>query len=59
MDIVTRWNHIVTYADGLIMVANNHMEYLNVMQKQYLIRDIELSPEYYLGKNIEGQVNGT
>ena len=55
----TKYEYMATYVDDIIIVAEDPMKYLNTIKKHFLIRNIKLAPEYYLGYEIEMRNNGT
>ena len=48
-----RYDYIATYVDAIIIVAQKPEEYLIKIKEIYPIRNIEYTPEYYLGNNLE------
>ena len=55
----SKYKYMTTYVDDIIIVANNPMKYLNKLTNIFLIKNIELAPEFYLGDDIEMKENGT
>ena len=54
-----KYEYIATYVDDIIVVAIDPKMYLDEVKKQYSVRNIEMTPEYYLGNNIEVRTNNT
>ena len=54
-----KYEYIATYVDDIIIVAKDPNKYLNVVKDKYPIRNIEETPEYYLGNNLEMRDNNT
>jgi hypothetical protein len=53
------YEYIATYVDDIIIVAKEPEVYLKKIQDVFPIRDIEKSPSYYLGNNLEIRENET
>ena len=55
----SKYAYIATYVDGIIIVAVDPKEYLEVLQSRFTIRNVEMTPDYYLGNNLEMRQNNT
>ena len=54
-----KYEYIATYVDDIIIVSENPMIYINIIKDQFPLRNVEETPEYYLGNNLEIRNNRT
>ena len=54
-----KYEYIAMYVDNIIIVAEEPAKYLEIIKSKFLIRNIEVLPEYYLGNNLDIRKNNT
>jgi hypothetical protein len=47
------YNYVATHADDIIIAARRPSEYMAKIEQEFLVRNKEDSPTYYLGSNIK------
>jgi len=53
------YEYIATHVDDVICVGKDPLRHITKLKEQFPIRNISLTPEYYLGNTMEVQKNGT
>ena len=53
------YDYIATHVDDVICVGKSPEKYIDILKEQFPIRNIELTPAYYLGNTLERRDNRT
>jgi hypothetical protein len=48
-----RHDHIATHVDDIAIAATRPAEYMNMIEQEFLVRNKEDSPSYYLGNDLK------
>ena len=51
------YDYIATHVDDLIIVAKEPQHYMSMIEQEFVVRNIEDSPSYYLGNNLKKVLN--
>lgn len=55
----TTYDYIATHVDDVICVGKDPQKYIETLKEQFPIRNIELTPAYYLGNTLERKNNNS
>ena len=47
------YDYIATHVDDVIIAAKRPMDCMALIKKEFVLRDMEDSPKYYLGNNVK------